>query len=223
MDSWDGVQGLRQSAPSGGERQVKQTRPTTSRVQIFSDSKYVIDNIPRAPYWQKSKWRNAYGRPVEHPDLWKEFRSARSRAGVRVDFGWVKGKSNVLLSRVDRAAKEAARSGGAVDRGYRTGKIGRPKTKGGASTMFPAADQELVVRIYGSRLVGKTDENKITFEIYDQASDQYGAKHFAYAQPVVGCELHRQRAFRVQMNENPKYPQIIDVLEEIPLPKTKSH
>jgi ribonuclease HI len=200
---------------------IRQTRPTSSRVQIFSDSKYVIDNIPRAPYWQRSKWRNVHGRPVDHPDLWKEFLALRSKTGVRVDFGLVKGKSSALLKKVDKTAKEAARSGTAVDRGYRTGKIGRPRTKGSASTMFAATGQTLAIRVYGSRLVGKTDENKITFEIYDQASDQYGAKHFAYTQPEVGCELHRQRAFRVQMNDNPKYPQILGVLEEIPLPKAR--
>jgi ribonuclease HI len=201
---------------------IRQVRPAASRVQIFSDSRYVIDNIPRAPYWQKSRWRNAQGRPVEHPDLWKEFLSLRSKTGVRVDFGLVKGKSTALLRKVDKAAKEAAQSGTAVDRGYRVEKIGRPKTKGSASTMFPAAGQVLVVRVYGSRLVGRTDENKITFEIYDEATDQYGAKHFAYARPEVGNELHRQRAFRVEMNDNPKYPQLLRVLEEIPLPKARN-
>ena len=83
--------------------------------------------------------------------------------------------------------------------------------------MFPAAGQVAVIRVYGSRLVAKTEENRIKFEIYDEAAQQCGAKHFAYAQPVVGAELHRQRAFRVRMNDNPKYPQIVAVLEEIPL------
>jgi ribonuclease HI len=198
-----------------------QARPIASRVQIFSDSRYVIDNIPRAPYWQRNKWRNAQGRPVEHPDLWKEFLTIRSRAGVRVDFGWVKGKSNTLLTKVDKAAKEAARTATGVDRGHIAGKIGRPKTKSGASTMFPAVGQELVVRVYGSRLVGRTEENRITFEIYDEVTNQYGPKHFAYAQPEVGGQLHRQRTFRVQMNDNPKYPQVLRVLEERLLPKTK--
>jgi ribonuclease HI len=200
---------------------LRQSSPGASRVQIFSDSRYVIDSVPRAPYWHRNKWRNAQGRPVEHSDLWKEFLSARSKAGVRVDFGWVKGKSSALLRKVDKTAKEAARSGTGFDRGYKAGKIGRPKTKGGASTMFPAAGQVVVVRVYGSRLVGSTDENKITFEMYDERTNQCGPKHFAYAQPEVGGELHRQRAFRVQMNDNPKYPQVLRVLEEIPIPKTK--
>jgi ribonuclease HI len=200
---------------------VRQARPSVSRVQVFSDSRYVVDSIPRAPYWQRNKWRNSQGRPMEHSDLWKEFLSARNKAGVRVDFGWVKGKSSALLRKVDKTAKEAARSGTGVDRGYKAGKIGRPKTKGGASTMFPAAGQVLAVRVYGARLVGRKDENRITFELYDELTNQCGPKHFAYAQPEVGAELHRQRAFRVQMNDDPKYPQVLRVLEEIPIPKTK--
>jgi hypothetical protein len=84
--------------------------------------------------------------------------------------------------------------------------------------MYPAAGEVVLIRVYGSRLIGKTDENRIKFEIYDGAMQQCGPKHFAYAQPVVGPELHRQRVFRVQMNDNPKYPQIVAVLEEISLP-----
>lgn len=60
----------------------------------------------------------------------------------------------------------------------------------------------------------------MTFEPYDEATRKFGTKHFAYAQPKVGASLHRQRAFRVQMNDNPKYPQVLSVLEEIALPKT---
>ena len=204
---------------------IMQVGVRATRVQIYSDSRYVIENIPRAPYWQQNKWRNSEGRPVDHPDLWKEFLSIRvklGRAGVRVDFGWVKGKSSDLLKLVDRSAKEAARLGTAVDRGYVSGKIGRAKNKGGSSTMFPAAGQVVVIRVYGSRLVGKTKENRITFEIYDEGTNQCGAKHFAYAQPEVGSQLHRQRFFRVQMNSNPKYSQILCVLEEISLTAKRS-
>lgn len=199
-----------------------ETRPAVTRVQIFSDSQYVIDGTFRAQYWQKNKWRNSQGRPIDHPELWKQFLTLRAkigRAGIRVDFGRVKGKSSNLLKMVDKTAKEAARTATALDLGYRKGKIGRPKLKGGAPTMFSAAGQVMAIRVYGARVVGKTDENKIRFEIYDEVTNQYGPKHIAYAQQQVGGDLHQQRIFRVQMNSNPQYPQIVAVLEEIPLPK----
>src|SRR5580704_11976941 len=53
------------------------------RVQISSDSQYVIDGQFSAPYWQKAKWRNSAGRPVANWELWKEFLSSKSKAGVR--------------------------------------------------------------------------------------------------------------------------------------------
>jgi tetratricopeptide (TPR) repeat protein len=68
------------------------------------------------------------------------------------------------------------------------------------------------------RLVGKTEENRLKFEMYDEATQQCGAKFFAYAEPSVGGELHRHHAYRVRMSNNPKYPQILAVLAEIPLP-----
>jgi hypothetical protein len=46
------------------------------------------------------------------------------------------------------------------------------------------------------------------------------SKHFAYCTPETGAQLHRQRGFRVKMNGNPEYPQIIEVHEEVPLPKS---
>jgi ribonuclease HI len=200
---------------------VREMCPRVGRVQVFSDSRYVIDSISRAPYWQKNGWRNAEDRPIEHWELWKQFLTARAKAGVRVDFGWVKGKSDALRKMVDKAAKKAAQSGTDIDRGYRPGKIGRARTKGGAATMYSAAGDVLTIRVYASRLVGKTGENHIRFEVYDEATQQCTAKYFAYAQPTVGGELHRQRVFRVRMNDNPKYPQIVEVLEEIPLPSKR--
>ena len=56
-----------------------------SRVQIFSDSQYVVDGQFSAPFWQKAKWRTAAGRPIDNSDLWKEFLSAKSKAGIRID------------------------------------------------------------------------------------------------------------------------------------------
>lgn len=198
---------------------VRETYPRPSRVQIFSDSMYVIDNIPRSCHWQQNGWRNADGRPIQNHELWKEFLAARKKAGVRIDFGWVPGKSTPVLKMVDKAAKRAAQSGIEIDRGYRPGKIGRARTKGGVATMFPAAGQVASIRIYASRVVGKDKEDVIKFETYEEATQQCGAKYFAYAERGVAAELHRHHAYRVQMNDKPKYPQILAMLEEIPLPK----
>jgi ribonuclease HI len=135
-----------------------------SRVQIFSDSQYVVNGQRSAPYWQKAKWCASDGRPLDNRDLWKEFVAARSKAGVRVDICKVLNKSTPLLKFVDKLAKSAANSLPKVDRGLIVGKIGRAKIKG-AATMFPAASQTLVVRIVRSRVAGPNKEERFVFEV----------------------------------------------------------
>lgn len=191
-----------------------------SRVQIFSDSQYVVNGQRSAPYWQKAKWCTSDGRQVDNRDLWKEFVAARSKAGVRVDICKVLNKSTPLLKFVDKLAKSAPKSFPKVDRGLIVGKIGRAKIKG-AATMFPAANQTLVIRIVRSMVVGPTKENRFVFEVFDEQTQTYLSKNFAYCTPETGAELHRQRGFRVTMNDKPRYPQILQVLEEIPLPKAQ--
>jgi Tfp pilus assembly protein PilZ len=132
----------------------------------------------------------------------------------------VQNKSTPLLKRVDKLAKAAAKSHPRIDRGLVVGKIGRAKIKG-AATMFPAANHVLVVRIVGSKTVGPTRENRFVFEVFDESTSTYIAKHFAYCTPVTGAQLHRQRGFRVRMNDNTDYPQILEVIEEVPLPKAE--
>jgi ribonuclease HI/Tfp pilus assembly protein PilZ len=190
-----------------------------NRVQVFSDSQYVVNYQFSAPFWQKAKWRTSAGRPIDNADLWKEFLSTKSKTGVRVDISKVRNKSTLLLKRVDKLAKAAAKSHARIDRGLVVGKIGRAKIKG-AATMFPAAGQVLVIRIVGSKTIGRAGENRFVVEIFDEPSSAYISKHFAYCTPAVGAQLHRQRGFRVRMNDNPEYPQIHEVLEEDPLPKT---
>jgi ribonuclease HI len=189
-----------------------------SRVQIFSDSQYVVNGQLSAPFWQKAKWRNASGRPIDNCDLWKKFLSAKSKARIRIDIFKVQNKSTPLLKHVDKLAKAAAKSHPRVDRGLVVGKIGRAKIKGTA-TMFPAANQVCVVRIVSSKTVGPTRENRFVFEVFDENTSSYVSKHFAYCTPVTGAQLHRQRGFRVRMNDNIGYPQILEIVEEVPLPK----
>jgi len=36
------------------------------------------------------------------------------------------------------------------------------------------------------------------------------------------AELHRQHGYRVLFNDNPRYPQILEILEEVQIPNTKA-
>ena len=87
--------------------------------------------------------------------------------------------------------------------------------------MFPAANQVLVIRIVGSKTVGRAGENRFVFEVFEENTSIYLSKHFAYCTPEIGARLHRQRGFRVRMNDKADYPQILEVIQEVPLPKVE--
>jgi ribonuclease HI len=198
--------------------------PGVARLQILTDALHtVVENVPRAPYWQGNDWRNSYGKPVSNPTYGKKFLSVRakaSKAGLRIDVGWERGKQTKEAMLVDQRAKAAAKSATRPDRGNKVGKLGRAVNKGSAR-MYPANGDTIVIRECGSKLAGKHKENLVTFEIYNESTGAIEKKFFAYAQPQIGADLHRQRYFRVRMNDNPQYPQILEVLEELPLTKGK--
>jgi hypothetical protein len=44
----------------------------------------------------------------------------------------------------------------------------------------------------------------------------------AFASPALAAELHRQHGYRVRFNDEPKYPQILENLEEVEIPNRLS-
>lgn len=182
------------------------------RVQIITDSKYVYDYQNMPTRWRANKWKTNSGRPVENPDLWKRFISVRTGGRVRSDIIWRKGKRSPILKGVDRAAKEAGKAPSKADRGFRTGKIGRSKVKGGASSLYPAAGQKEVIYVYKSALIGKTN-HKIYFNIFNEQTNTYAGKYTAYVTLEISAELHRGNCYSVRFNEGDSYPQIAEILE----------
>lgn len=191
---------------------------SVTRVQIFTDSQYVKDNLVRARGWKKNDWRNQHDEPRENADLWNQLILAHTKAGITVHFEWTLGKQSPVLKRVDKAAKAAATRGGPdVDRGYKPGTIARSMVQG-AATRFPAKGQSAVIRPYRKNLLGHGEE-KIRFDIFSEATQTYVESCFAFATTALAAELHRQHGYRVRFNDNPKYPQILELVEEVPLPK----
>jgi len=185
------------------------------RVLVITDSMYVYENHRRAALWRRSKWRLASGRPVENSDLWKRFLSIQSKVGVRTEIIWQKGKGSAILKAVHEAAKDAAKTPLQRDEGFREGKIGRSKFKSpGASVLFPARGQEARIHVYRSGLVKKTD-HKIFFNLYSEERQEFVDKFLAYAKPEQAIDLHRGHSYKVRFNENPRYPLIEFVVEEV--------
>ena len=111
------------------------TRPCN--VEIYSDSKYVVDSVQRGSLirWAKANWHRSPGQPVKNVDLWKRYLEASNRH--RIKFHWVKGHAGVKENeRCDVLAVAAAQSGTlTADQGY----LDSIKDEGSAKPHFLSA------------------------------------------------------------------------------------
>jgi hypothetical protein len=89
---------------------------------------------------------------------------------------------------------------------------------GGVATRFAAKGQSCVVRPYRKNILAKGEE-KIRFDVLSEDGQTYVESCYAFASTALAAELHRQHGYRVRFNDDGKYPQILEILEEVPLPK----
>jgi hypothetical protein len=55
--------------------------------------------------------------------------------------------------------------------------------------------------------------------VFPECTNQYSGNFFAYAGPSLAVDLHRGNGYRVRFNSNPSFPQILERIEDVPLPK----
>ena len=84
--------------------------PQGSKVQIFTDSKYVKSGITEwILNWKKNGWITANKQPVKNKELWTELDNMTIAHEIK--WIWVKGhSSDKLNNEVDLIAREAANS-----------------------------------------------------------------------------------------------------------------
>ena len=82
--------------------------PKGSKVQIFTDSKYVKSGITEWIYnWKKNGWKTANKQDDKNKDLWTELDILANE--FEISWNWVKAHStDELNNEVDLIAKEAA-------------------------------------------------------------------------------------------------------------------
>ena len=82
--------------------------PKGSKVQIFTDSKYVKSGITEWIYnWKKNGWKTANKQEGKNKDLWTELDILAN--DFEISWNWVKAHStDELNNEVDLIAKEAA-------------------------------------------------------------------------------------------------------------------
>ena len=74
-------------------------------VELYSDSKYVIDGLQKgwARSWQKNGWRKADKKPALNVDLWEQLLALEDKHRLR--YHWVKGHAdNPKNNRCDQLA-----------------------------------------------------------------------------------------------------------------------
>lgn len=113
--------GTREKELSGGEADTTNNRmemraviealnalKEPCRVDLYSDSKYVIDGITKWIHgWQKRGWVNAAKKPVANAEMWRELLAASARH--QISWNWVKGHSgHPENERVDALASNEA-------------------------------------------------------------------------------------------------------------------
>jgi len=90
-----------------------------------------------------------------------------------------------------------------------------------SSTRFSAEGQCAVIRPYRKNVINSAEE-KIRFDVFSEAAQTYVGSCYAFTSPALAVELHRQHGYRVRFNDNPQYPQILEIHEEVPVPNTKA-
>ena len=98
-------------------------------VQIYSDSKYVVESIAcnKIWYWRMHDWKDYRDEAVANPDLWDRLCTAIYEGRHIVKIEWIKGHAEdgehkEFNDAVDRYAVEARKTKGAteIDEGYET-------------------------------------------------------------------------------------------------------
>ena len=84
--------------------------PKDSKVQIFTDSKYVKSGITEWIHnWKKNGWKTANKQQVKNKELWTELDLLNNK--FEISWNWVKSHStDKLNNEVDLIAREAASS-----------------------------------------------------------------------------------------------------------------
>ena len=82
--------------------------PKGSKVEIFTDSKYVKSGITEWIHnWKKNGWKTANKQPVKNKELWTKLDLLTNE--FEIDWNWVKAHStDKLNNEVDLIAREAA-------------------------------------------------------------------------------------------------------------------
>ena len=183
-----------------------------TRVLIFSDSRYVVDNFFRAMnIWPNKKWLGANGMPVENIELWKRLRKGVNKCPLKVYTEWVKAhKGNRFNNAADNLAKKSAEIPIQKPLSFSetTKKWSERNTKRGC---VPIYGQEIKIRIISREYKKRASTYKYRYEVIDPNDKSFKDLDFVYYNKY----LSRNKCLRVRFNNEQSKPFILEVIEEL--------
>ena len=183
-----------------------------SRIIIRTDSTYVSNHYKKAMFeWSKNRWFRQSGAPVLNTDEWKDLLKAMKKAGVRVDFEWVKGHSKDEHNRaVDRLARKSARMATKTplslvsvrrkltDESFNLGSV---KMEG----------QKISIRVITTEYLRVHRLWKCKIEVITKSSKYYPNVDLVYSEELIKAG----HSYYVQFNDEPDNPRIKRIFWEI--------
>ncbi len=84
----------------------------------------------------------------------------------------------------------------------------------GKALPFPARAQVLIVRRCHRNPV-RSCQNKVWFHVFEENTHTYSGCFYAWASANLAFALHKPHHYKVRFNSNQRYPQILEVVEEV--------
>lgn len=182
-----------------------------SKIVIHTDSMFVHQHFDTAKFqWSTNRWMRSSGPPVLHAHLWKELVALVKRLRLPVYVEWVKGKSSRHTKRVDQLAKESASRPFARDFTGRS--VRRKRTSKSVEAGSVAVEgQEIDIQIIAAEYQRVQRCCRYKYEVMSEDSPYAGNVDFAFSEEA----LRHRFIYRVRLNEDPEYPQFVEVVDVI--------
>jgi ribonuclease HI len=181
-----------------------------TKVDIYTDSQYVVDNVYNACFvWPKNAWMTRDGPPVQNAELWKDLvrQLIKLRKVKRVNIDWGKGHTadNPHNKIADELAKESAKRpvrAPLIPVSVRRKKSAKATDHGSVEML----GQRLTIRIVTAEYLATQKLNKYRYEVMSPKSRFYGNVDIAHSENALMRPGH---TYRVTMNADARYPMIV--------------
>ena len=181
-------------------------------VVIKSDSQFVVNSYKIAEFiWSRNGWIKKSGAPVANVQAWKDFLKAKNKLDKPLEIQKVKAHSkNIHNRKADKLAKKSAKQ--PFNKSPQVVQVARKFSnnftlKGSVKIHGQLIWIHIIQRKYHHE--HKIDEYR--YEVMNPDSEYFECVDFIYSE----FHLHRNHIYKVRVNENQDYPQVLEVLEEV--------